>query len=309
MRKSITLLAVLLCLVGMAYAQSAQDAPRSSLNPGYYAEPTSGNSQYIYIRVTMAGAVFVVSNGDWQVGDLTAVPTPWYAYPQNTYQSANGTWGGEFPFAFVSGAPYTSNFTNDCPVIWNQGGTALDFFLAMSDAGGFAYESHGSSSRMNPGVTSAGAYVNAFQVRAIFLNTNVGITTTYNDAGYAEFKNPKISPWVLNPSEPRLQNTDVVYTSAMFGGPANVTANYGWTAVNIYPWAEATTFRFNPDGHATHFPASCTNKGLGIPPNAKTTIAMQLITPRSIVGVPYTNYLRTERIFHLRVWGAPSDAN
>jgi len=85
---------------------------------------------------------------------------------------------------------------------------------------------------------------------------------------------------------------------------------FGWDPLNptAPPWAEATSFRFNPlHGDASDFPRSCTNKGLGIGPDGRVTIALELLTPRTITAA-YRGYLMHQQIISLRVFGAPSDA-
>lgn len=289
MRKSLTLLAVLLCLVAGAWAQ-ATDAPRSSNGPWTLEGVDATNSQYVYIRVTMAGVVFTVTDGDWKVGDATPVlpANRWYAFPQNAYESASATnQTGTFQPSYATGGLYAAATSHDCPYLWNQGGVALDFLLGISDAGGWNYESQGSSNRFPAsGVGHSGSYVNAFQVRAIFLDGQQQANTanfTATAAGEAQFKNPKIGTWPLLgllAGDARLRNTDVVYTTAMLSAGGNTTANYSWSTPGmIYPWAEATTFRFNPDVIGG-FVATCTDKGLGVPPNEKTTMVLQLLTPR-----------------------------
>jgi len=308
----------------MAFGQGL-DNPRSSTDPALttLGDATQGNSQYIYIYVTLAGAKFVVSNGLWVIGDTT-VPlpaNPWYAWPKNVYHSAGGAKIGEFPPTFITAVgSYVGNFANDCPVIHNQGGVALDFFLVVDDMGGWYYDSKHSSNLLTDlqaatTTTASGAepFKNAFQLRANFVRWgDLGTTANYNDvAGATRFIFPRIPDYTgmpANPVDHRVANSDLVYTSAFFGNMAAITNTYQYNAATTLAWAEATKWRMNPNAaDANDLPRTATAKGLGIPPDGRVTIAMELLTPRTITAA-YRTYLDVHKVIRLRLFGTASDA-
>lgn len=315
MYKTFLALVVLLCLVAVVFAQ---DARRYSTDPtGFYGEAIEGNSQYIYIRVTMAGAAFAIDNGDWVIGDAA---TPWYCWAQNVYHSAdaNNRAGAHPPSWINAGAvPYNNPTANDCPILWNQGGVALDFILAVVDMDGWNYENTGATNR-NWGVgINSGTFRNAFQVRAMFLKHGVaGITSNYDDAGEALFHAPPFAMTsdVIIENEARLANTHIVYHSAYLGtAPSPLggvqTSDWSYAVAQTIPWAEATSYRFNPDHVArpNDGPYSATAKGLGIPPDGRVTIALQLLSPYATTA-SHAALLGQQQIIRLRVWGVASDA-
>lgn len=323
MYKTFLALVVLLCLVGTTFAQpTAIDARRYSTSAtGWFAwDLTTLNSQYIYIRVTLAGARFALDNGDWVIGDNTVAPA-WYCWPQNVYQSADpNNREGQFPPSWVAGtAPYTVGTTDDTPIAWNQGGVALDFLLAVTGAGGWNYEYKGETNRnWGLGLTSHDYFKNGFQVRAIFARGNTaGVTSHYDDAGWTQFDGTRDIEWTGPPvyvpaaNEPRLQDCDIVYSTAMLTAafPGAETATWNWAAGRPFPWAEATSARFN--GNYTVNPGdrpyTSNAKGLGIPPDGRVTIAMQLLSPYKTTS-DHAALLENQQVITLRLWGVASDA-
>jgi hypothetical protein len=318
MHKFLFVLLLVLGLATMAFAQSPADAARSNMQPGFYGEATGTNSQYIYIRVTLAGLQFMLSNGDWQIGDSAGT---WYGYLGNEYHSAGGRWAGALPPSFINPGihPYDSTFKNDCPIIWNQGGVALDFMLAVSSMQGWYYDSKHSSNRLvNEAVTSHDAFQNAMQVRAVFCRYGNGAQTShYNDLNYAgRFRFPSHNmdpfPVVDSTAVPAyLINSDVVYTTGLVGGIAGMTHGWGVQGAQNISWYEATSYRFNPNlpADSMDLVIGATPKGLGLAPDRRVTIAMELLTPRKVTRAYYTDgYLQSTKTIKLRVWGTPSDA-
>jgi len=337
------LLFVLILVLGLAAWVAAQetgsDVPRTNLQLGPNNEATDNNSQYITIRVTLAGVIFQVSNSDWQIGNNTVPGSEWYAWPENIYHNASGSdHKGVFPPSFVTGSygPVPGTFANDMPIIWNKGGVALDFLLGVSSTGGWIYESKHSSNRLaNDFITSGQSFLNAMQVRAVFMKHG-GTTSNYNDANYAgRFNAPgwgltahifPATPTAID--VPELAYTNVVYTTAMITaaaeGEAYMTSSWtvdngaaGAPVANAATWFEATSSRFSPlqaagdvnvANHANLVVGS-TSKGLNLPPDRRTTIALELLTPRKVTrSFALNGFLATEKILKLRVWGTPSDA-
>jgi hypothetical protein len=280
MHKTLFVLLMVLGLATLAFG-SPGDAAKTNLQPGFYNDPTAGNSQYIYIKVTLAGVMFQISNEEWIIGDPAGT---WYAWPQDVYHSAGGSYKGEFPTEYVTSlglnARYDSVFVNDCPIIWNQGGVALDFLLGVVNMAGWEYESQHSSNRMPDAINSSNAFQNAMQIRAIFAKWG-GATDNYNDVnGPDNFKAPTWGAGNAFPAtftaagNASLRNTDVVYTTAMLGfNPLTVNSTSDWQASGTLPsWLEATNERFNPV--AGDLVPDATNKGLGLAPDRRVTIAM-----------------------------------
>jgi len=318
MPKILFALLLVLGLAALAFGQSP-DAQRSNLQPGFYGEATGANSQYIYIRVTLAGVQFQLSNGDWAIGDSAGT---WFAYLGNEYHSAGGRWAGALPPSWVNPAtaPYNTTFTNDCPIIWNQGGVALDFMLAISSMQGWYYDSKHSSNRLaNDAITSNNSFQNAMQVRAVFCRWgNNGQTSHYNDVNYAgRFRFPNMSmdpfPTVDSTAVPaRLMNSDVVYTTGLIGGIAGMTRGWGVQGAQNISWYEATSNRFNPNMpvDSMDLVIGATKTGLGLAPDRRVTIALELLTPRKVTRTYYDmGYLQATKTIKLRVWGTPSDAS
>lgn len=337
MRKVILALLLTLGVVSLAMAQAspttAGDAQFTNLQPSSLNEPTHGNSQYIHIKVTMAGVVFQMTNGDWVIGNNTGTPaTSWFAFPANYYMSAGGLASGVYPAAFINPAtaPYDTIFTNDCPVIYNMGGVSLDFFLTVENLEGWWYESAHSSNIMTAAhavdtrVASGEPFKNAFQVRAIFCRQGDGANTAnYNDAHPDAFLFPTgfdapatTPPYVFTAPAPAWMNdVDLVFTSAGFGdlsaapiaGIEAVEA-FGWASAGVPPWLEATTKRFNPPAaNVNDVVRSATEQGIGLSPNTRLTIALELLTPRTITSA-YRSFLMQPQVISLRLFGVPSDA-
>jgi len=229
MRKAILALLLTVALVSFANAlpnaATAQDDARDNLNPGYYNEATYNNSQFIYIRVTMAGVVFNVTNGDWVIGNNTGTfATSWFAYPANYYFNAEGSSAtGKYPPPFITtAAPYDVTFQNDMPILHNRGGVALDFFLMVENLEGWYYETIHSSNIMTDAnavatrLASGEPFKNAFQARAVFVRWgDGGLTSHYNQTnGLTHFLHPEVdafpAPPFASPAPDYMKDVDLV---------------------------------------------------------------------------------------------------
>jgi len=334
MRKALFALAIIGIMFSWSFAQIPQlDAAKTNTEPGAYNDVTGSNSQWIYIHVTLAGVIFEISNQDWVVGDnaYADAADDYYAFLQNLYHNAAGSHRGAIPGNNVpnTGAGYLGSFsaTTDVPLLWNKGGVSLDFLLAVSNMAGWGYESKHSSNRPaspSANVASGNSFQNSMQVRAIFFK-ETGVMTNYGDSPYNNFKFPLLNqlPGVDFPAAPApanastlpsLKNADVVFTTSMGGAAALADfsgSTQSWqTYTGDCSWYEATSYRFNPEtaDWANAVP-TITPKGLGVEPDQKVKIAMQLLTPRSVTRT-YANagYLAAPRMLKLHVWGVPSDA-
>jgi hypothetical protein len=331
MRNAILVLLLTVALATSAFAQLTpavpQDTLRDNLHTGYYGEATTGNSQYIYIHVTMAGVVFSVQNGDWAIGNNTGNPsTSWYAFPSNVYMNAGGLASGIHPPPFIDNtiAPYDTIFHNDMPLLWNRGGVALDFLLMVWDMAGWDYDSRHITNILTDAeaATTRDAdiepFKNSFQLRAVFVRWGDGGTTTnYTDAHEGNFDFTTFNDYTgyttgghlqaANP-HPGLLDADLVYTQGMFNMISGWTDAYSWNSGMGATWLEATSYRFNPPHSiAADYARTSTLKGLGIAPASRVTIAFQLLTPRTVTRA-YRSYLLNEQILKVRVFGVPSDA-
>jgi len=351
-----TLFAVLMVLVlgSMVFAQSpAQTDDPIQSNAYYPDDPTFGNSAVVFIKITMAGEIFELSNGEWVIGDNTE---GWFCFPQNIYHSAAGSHSGAGSLlpawtGYVPTTPASPGYTDvfdqttagdngDCPVIYNQGGIALDFFLTISPNIGFDfhYESAHSSNVMNDEVTSGVAFKDGVQLRAIFLRHTLAANATgqFTDADYAKFcySNP-VAGWgsdaygspTPNPPTSHARYSDLVLTSKFFrvADASAITASFGFQGVLTNPdgaqmnsWAEATSYRFTaarggapPNDFTNYAPFHASVKGLGVLPGERVTIAMQFLSPK-LISSTYETQIRSladrQAMLRMRVTGCPSDA-
>jgi len=317
-------------MVSCVFAQLIPyDNPRTNMQTGFRGDSTGWNSQYVYIRVTLAGVMFELSNGDWVIGDTAGAGGSWYAYLGNEYHNAGGRWAGALPPSFINPAtaPYNTVFNNDMPIIWNKGGVALDFMLAVVNMAGWSYESQHSSNRLaDDAITSHEAFQNGMQVRAVFVRWGQNaVTSHYNDLSYMgaggtdprfKFANRNSDPWpgTADHNWVGLLNADVVYTTDMIGGMAAFTSTWDvQTATDTRSWFEATSNRFNPNKTVTDsmdLAIGASAFGLGLAPDRRITIALELLTPRKVTREYAANgFLQAQKVLKLRVWGTPSDAS
>jgi hypothetical protein len=334
MKKILLVLVLVLSLVSIISAQTTYSYERTNLEPGPLGEATTGNSQFIYIRVTMIGVHFSVTDGDWVIG---VAPT-WYATAGNTYHNVNGaTYAGVFPPSYETEGIYATHFTRSVPNIWNKGGVALDFMLSISTTGGWLYDSKHSSNRLaNEHVTSNRAFENAMQVRAIFLN-NVFAATTHDyddtryiaDGGGFKFNTHTMDPWTpavidhINVGDAAgLKDCDVIYTDALdgsghlLGGDFSASAGTDWwgsvSSLTNPSWFEASSNRFDPRTGVLGYTQErgiigATALGVGLAPDMHSLLAMELLTPHTVTR-SHRALLEQQQIIKVQLWGTISDA-